>query len=80
MTTGGGKTIACSTCHGPDLKGLGPIPNLAGRSPSYLARQMYDMKLGTRNGTMAALMKPVLEKLTDSDIVDIIAYVSSRTP
>jgi cytochrome c553 len=79
-TGGGGKTIACSTCHGPDLKGVGPIPNLAGRSPSYLARQMYDMKLGTRRGAMAALMAPVLANLTDSDVVDLIAYVSSLTP
>ncbi len=80
-TTGGaGRTMACGTCHGPDLKGLGPIPNLAGRSPSYLARQMYDIKLGTRNGVMAALMKPVVANLTDSDVVDLIAYVSSLTP
>ena len=41
---------------------------------------MYDIKLGTRNGPMAALMKPVLVNLTDSDIVDLIAYVSSRKP
>jgi cytochrome c553 len=80
-TTGGnGKTLACGTCHGPDLKGLGPIPNLAGRSPSYLARQMYDIKIGTRRGLMAPLMKPVVANLTDSDIVDLIAYASSLTP
>jgi cytochrome c553 len=78
--TGGGRTTPCAVCHGPDLKGLGPVPNLAGRSPSYLARQMYDMKLGTRRGAMAALMKPVLEKLTDADIVDLVAYVASRQP
>jgi cytochrome c553 len=79
-TGGGGKTMVCSTCHGPDLKGVGPIPNIAGRSPSYLARQMYDIKLGTRKGVMATLMRPVVEKLTDADIVDLIAYVSSLTP
>jgi len=79
-TGGGGRTTPCTVCHGPDLKGLGPVPNLAGRSPSYLARQMYDMKLGTRNGALAALMKPVLANLTDADIVDLIAYVSSRKP
>jgi cytochrome c553 len=80
-TTGGsGKTTACGVCHGPDLKGLGTIPNLAGRSPSYLARQMYDFKLGTRRGAMSALMKPVVANLSDSDIVDLIAYVSSRQP
>jgi cytochrome c553 len=76
----GGRTIACATCHGQDLEGVGPIPNIAGRSPSYLARQMYDIKLGTRNGAMAALMKPVVANLTDSDIVDLIAYVSSLAP
>src|SRR4029077_18748292 len=47
-TTGGGKTTACGVCHGTDLKGLGPVPGLAGRSPSYLVRQMYDMQQGAR--------------------------------
>src|SRR5215203_4728965 len=79
-TTGGGKTTPCTICHGPDLKGLGPVPNLAGRSPSYLARQMYDMKLGTRHGQLSALMMPVLANMTDADIVDVVAYVSSIEP
>ena len=80
-TTGGnGRTTPCSVCHGPDLKGLGTIPNLAGRSPSYLGRQMYDFKLGTRRGAMSALMKPIVANLTDADIVDLIAYISSRQP
>jgi cytochrome c553 len=79
-TTGGGRTVACSTCHGAGLKGVGPIPHLAGRSPSYLARQMYDFKLGTRRGTMSSLMSPVVANLTDADIVDLIAYVSSLEP
>jgi cytochrome c553 len=80
-TTGAdGKTTPCTVCHGPELKGLGPVPNLAGRSPSYLARQMYDMKLGTRKGAMAALMMPVLARLTDADIVDLVAYIASREP
>jgi cytochrome c553 len=34
ITGGAGKTIQCGICHGPDLKGLGPVPALAGRSPS----------------------------------------------
>jgi len=75
-----GRTTACAVCHGPELKGLGPVPNLAGRSPSYLARQMYDMKLGTRKGAMSALMMPVLANLTDADIVDLVAYLASLEP
>ena len=79
-TGNNGKTIACGTCHGPDLKGIGPIPGLAGRSPSYLVRQIYDMKLGARNGAMAALMKPVIANLTQEDIVNSVAYLSSLAP
>jgi cytochrome c553 len=55
-----GKTAACGTCHGADLKGLGPVPGLAGRSPSYQVRQLYDMKAGTRKGLWSDLMKAVV--------------------
>jgi cytochrome c553 len=80
-TGGDGKTIPCAACHGDDLVGgVGPIPNIAGRSPSYLARQIYDFKLGTRHGTQAPAMQPVVAELTDEDIVDVVAYVSSLTP
>src|SRR4029079_8274898 len=79
VTTGGnGKMIACTTCHGADLRGSGPVPGIAGRSPSYIARQMYDMQVGTRHGEWAALMKPVVAKLTNADLINITAYVSSR--
>src|SRR5207249_1733314 len=50
VTTGAGKTTQCGVCHGTDLKGLGPVPGLAGRSPSYTVRQLYDMQQGTRKG------------------------------
>ena len=35
-----GKTTACTACHAPDLMGVGDVPPIAGRSPSYLARQI----------------------------------------
>src|SRR5688572_14615864 len=60
VTTGAGKTTQCAVCHGDDLLGLGNVPGIAGRTASYTARQLYDFKTGTRNGTDAQLMKPVL--------------------
>jgi cytochrome c553 len=78
VKTGGGRTIACGTCHGPDLKGLGPVPGLAGRSPSYQVRQLYDMKAGTRKGLWTDLMKAVVANLTDDDLIAIGAYLASR--
>ena len=80
VKTGGGKTTACAVCHGADLKGLGPVPGLAGRSPSYSARQMFDMQVGARNGLWADLMKPVVAKLTEEDLVNISAYTASLAP
>ena len=59
---------------------MGPVPHIAGRSPSYLVRQMYDMQAGTRHGEWSSLMKPVVDRLTNEDFVNIAAYVSSRTP
>jgi cytochrome c553 len=79
-TTGAGKTTQCGLCHGADLKGLGPVPGIAGRSPSYLVRQMYDMQQGARKGTWTELMKPVVAKLTDDDLVAIAAYATSLKP
>lgn len=77
-TTGnGGKTLACAVCHGPNLGGVGPIPGIAGRSPSYIARQLYDMQRGARHGAMASLMKPVVARLGAQDILYVSAYVAS---
>lgn len=79
-TGGGGKTIACGVCHGSDLKGLGPVPGIAGRSPSYTARQLYDMQQGARKGQWADLMKAATAKLTEEDFVSIAAYTASLAP
>jgi cytochrome c553 len=77
---GNGKTTQCGVCHGTDLKGLGPVPGLAGRSPSYTVRQLYDMQVSARKGVWSELMAPVVAKLTDEDLLAIGAYTASLTP
>jgi cytochrome c553 len=79
-TGGSGRTVPCATCHGPDLKGLGNVPRLAGVHPIYLARQLYRFRDGTRNGTEAAPMKPAADRMTDEDIVNLSAYLGSLAP
>jgi cytochrome c553 len=39
---------------------------------------MYDMQQGARKGLWADLMKPVVEKQTNEDLVNIAAYTASR--
>jgi cytochrome c553 len=80
VTTGGGKVTACTACHGVDLHGLGPVPSIAGRSPSYLARQLYDMQHGNRTGAWTPLMAPVVSKLDSNDILNAVAYIASLQP
>jgi cytochrome c553 len=79
-TGGNGKTIQCGICHGPNLEGTGPVPPLAGRSPSYLVRQLYDIQVGARHGLWSELMKSAVAKLTEEDLVAIGAYVASLPP
>jgi cytochrome c553 len=79
-SSGGSKTLPCNVCHGVDLNGLGPVPGLAGRSPSYMVRQLWDFQRGTRQGEWAPLMQQVVAKLTVGDMIDLIAYVSSVAP
>jgi len=77
---GDGVTMPCGSCHGLDLKGSGPIPPIAGRSPSYLVRQLYDFQQGTRAGSSSALMKPAVAKLSQDDMIAVAAYVASQAP
>lgn len=79
-TGASGRSMPCSACHGEGLKGLGPVPALAGRSPSYIIRQLYDIKQGTRDGAGAALMKPVVKSMTLEDMVALAAYMASLAP
>ena len=78
MSGGNGKTVACAVCHGPDLKGLGNVPRLAGRPAYYTIRQLNDMKTGARKGASVALMEAVVARLSDEDIVNLAAYTASR--
>jgi len=77
VASGGGKTTPCRACHGPDLMGLGPVPAIAGRSPSYLMRQLWDFKKGTRHGAWSPLMQQVVKDLTQEDMLNLAAYLAA---
>ena len=70
----------CALCHGADLKGLGPVPGIAGRSPSYMVRQLYDMQSGARKGEWSELMKHTVAPLTADEMIAVAAYAASRSP
>jgi cytochrome c553 len=77
---GNAGVTACTVCHGENLDGLAMVPSLRGRSPSYLARQLADMKDGKRRGAWTPLMAPVVASLRSDDILNLAAYLASLPP
>src|SRR5262245_56180206 len=76
-----GKQLAtqyqCATCHGANLQGIGPVPALAGRSPSYTMRQLFDMKIGARRGPWAELMKSIVTSMSVQDMMAVSAFAAA---
>ena len=77
---GGGKTVACSLCHGPDLRGNGEVPGITGRTATYIFRQLNDIQSGARNGLGVSFMKPAVANLTQGDMIAIAAFLELRNP
>jgi cytochrome c553 len=76
----GGPALACVTCHGTDLRGVGAIPPLAGRSPTYIVRQLLAFRTGSRSAEAGAPMLPVVAVMNVDDMMAAAAYAASLEP
>jgi cytochrome c553 len=75
-----GRSIACTTCHGPDLEGVGEVPRIAGLSAVYVGRQLAGFRGSARTGAVAEPMRAAAANLTDADILALSAYLVSLKP
>jgi cytochrome c553 len=66
---------ACAACHGPDAKGEGVIPRLAGQLYSYTVNELANWSRKRKNES-AAIMDPIARGLTKSQIAAVSAYLS----
>ncbi len=80
LATGGDPSVQCAACHGVDHRGKDGTPQIAGRSPTYLFRQLYDFKSGSRKGQNSIAMKLAVEKFTVADMIALAAYSASLAP
>ncbi len=76
-TGGAGRTMACSGCHGAELRGTDRIPAIAGRSPSYIVRQLFDIQSGVRAGAATQPMLEVVRQLRVDDMIAIASYLAT---
>lgn len=71
---------ACNACHGPQLRGVGQIPPIAGRSPTYILRQLLGFQTGARSGTTGLPMRTVVKNLNIGAMIDAAAFAASLPP
>jgi cytochrome c553 len=80
---GGGDPVAgksesglCQGCHGAEgVSFVGLIPNLAGQSASYTAKQLRDFQSGARTHQVMSVMA---KTVSDTGLLDISAYFASQ--
>jgi len=77
---GVGAGPACESCHGANLQGAGIIPPLAGRSPTYIVRELILFRTGQRSNPEAAPMRLEASQLNIKDMIDVAAYAASQKP
>ncbi|MBS0431536.1 MAG: cytochrome C [Proteobacteria bacterium] len=77
---GEGAAQACESCHGAKLQGIGVVPPLAGRSPTYIVRELILFRTGKRTNPQAAPMVQEASRLAVDDMIAVAAYAASRKP
>ena len=80
MTRANEWGAACTACHGKTLNGLGGIPPLAGRPPTYLVRQLWNYQSGERRGGLSAPMQAIAARLRVDEMLAMAAYLASLPP
>jgi len=72
---------ACAACHGPEAKGHGEIPRLAGQLPDYVFNKLMNWsKERGQNPSLpdtSLIMEPVAHSLNQAQAQAVAAYVSS---
>jgi cytochrome c553 len=76
----GSDVPACATCHGPEAKGNGAFPRLAGQLHDYIFNKLvnWNKERGQdpANPDTSAIMQPIAHSLSESQIRAVAAYVS----
>jgi cytochrome c553 len=80
VRSGASGVMSCVICHGVSLKGIDDAPPIAGISPLYAFRQLHGFQTGARAGAWSVKMQPVVEKLSEDDMIAIAAYLGSLAP
>jgi cytochrome c553 len=76
----GADVPPCASCHGPEAKGVGAFPRLAGQLNDYVFNKLtnWSKERGRdpNNPDTSAIMEPIAHNLTQSQVAAVAAYLS----
>ena len=67
----------CARCHGRAGRGMASFPRISGNAPEYLTERLTQYRAGEKVGPNSALMFPIAADLSDEDIANLSAFVST---
>jgi cytochrome c553 len=72
----------CASCHGPEAKGDGQFPRLAGQLPEYIFNKLknWEKERGQNpaNPDTSTIMQPIAHNLTEQQIKAVAAYLNHQ--
>jgi cytochrome c553 len=72
----------CASCHGPEAKGDGQFPRLAGQLSDYVVNKLtnWTKERGQNpaNPDASAIMQPIAHSLTEQQIKAVAAYLNEQ--
>ena len=72
--------VNCVNCHGKTGKGMASFPSIVGRDAGYLAGRLESYRAKEKIGPNSAIMMSLTSDLTDEDIANLAAYISTAFP
>ena len=69
--------VNCVNCHGKTGKGMASFPALAGRDPGYISARLTTYRAKEMVGPNSAIMMSLSEELSDEEIANLAAYIST---
>jgi len=69
----------CVNCHGPSGRGMASFPRLAGRDADYITGRLIQYRSGETVGPNSGLMIPMASDLSDEEIANLAAYLSTTS-
>lgn len=69
--------VNCVNCHGKTGKGMASFPAITGRDPAYIADRLTSYRARQKVGPNSAIMMSLTQELSDADIANLAAYIST---